>query len=98
LVLSHFIHGVPVAVITYGTDVAPHLQRALAYRRLRIQRWQALHRHDSKIYDAVDSSRWAETGQFFNLLIEVIAVAFFVAGCLVFEGLKLGRLRAMLRH
>jgi hypothetical protein len=75
-----------MAVITYRTDVPPHLRRALMYRRLRTQRWQTLHRHHSELYDAVESSRWTRTSQFFNLLVEVVAVAFFVTGCPVFDG------------
>jgi hypothetical protein len=36
----------PVATITYKADVAPHLERGMMYRRMRMQRWQALHKHD----------------------------------------------------
>jgi hypothetical protein len=37
-----------VALITYQSDVAPHLKRGLMYRRLRIHRWDALHEHDGR--------------------------------------------------
>ena len=34
--------------ITYEYDVRPHLERALRYRRLREERWYALHKHDGR--------------------------------------------------
>jgi len=98
LAVSNLIHGVPVATITYETDVAPHLQRGLMYRRLRMQRWQALHAHDYDRYDDYDPYRWAKTGQFFNLLAEVIAIACFAAGSEIFRWLKLDRLHGAPGH
>ena len=40
--------GVLVATLTYEFDIAPHLQRGLMYRRLRLQRRDALHKHDGR--------------------------------------------------
>ena len=76
-----------MAPITCVTDVAPYLQRGLVYRCLRMQKWQALYEHDR-----------AKTGQFFNLLIEVVAVAFFVAGIVILGFIKLGGLHCAPRH
>jgi hypothetical protein len=101
LAVSNLMHSVPVATITYETDVAPHLQRALMYRRLRKQRWQTLQEHDYEHYDAYDPYRddaydpycWAKTAGFFDLLIGLIAVAFFfIADSEIFSLFKLGRL------
>jgi hypothetical protein len=64
------------------------------YWRPRQQR-QALYAPD---YDAADPSPWAKTGQFFNLLIEVVAIAFFVVGSIMFDWLKLGRSHGLPRH
>jgi hypothetical protein len=85
LAVSNLIHGVPVATITYATDVAPHLQRGLMYRRLRLQRRQFLHDHNCERFDAVDPSLSSQMGQFFNLLVEVVAVTFFVVGSMLFS-------------
>jgi len=52
-----------------------------------MQKWQALYEHDR-----------AKTGQFFNLLIEVVAVAFFVAGIVILGFIKLGGLHCAPRH
>ena len=76
LTVSNFFHVVPVATITYETDVAPHLQRALMYRHLREQRWQVLHQHDYERYDAYDPYRddaydpysWAKTAERYRSL------------------------------
>ena len=34
--------------ITYEFDVGPHLRRGLRYRKLREERWYALHKHDGR--------------------------------------------------
>jgi hypothetical protein len=81
----------PVATITYANDVAPHLQRSLMYRRLRLQRWQDLHSEYNR-YDGIDPSLSHKTAQFFNLLIEVVVIAFFVAGSRLVDQRKLSRL------
>ena len=53
-------------MISYRTDVAPHLQRSLMVRRLRLQRWQVLHAADGHPdYDPYD---WAETARPFEVL------------------------------
>jgi len=40
-----------MGTITYNADVAPHLQRGLMYRRLRMQRSEVLHQRDvAKIF------------------------------------------------
>ncbi len=83
-----------MATITYVTDVAPHLQRALMYRRLRMQRLLALHEHDYERFDEddYDPYRWAKTGHRFSLLVDVVAIACFAAGDMIFRWLKLDRL------
>jgi len=100
LPVGNRVHGVPVAAITYETDVAPHLWRALMYRRLRMQRWLALHEHDYERYDEddYDPYRWAKTGHRFGLLVEVVAIVCFAAGDLIFRWLKLDRLLGAPRH
>ena len=80
--------GVPVTVITYGTDVAPHLQRGLMYRRLRMQRRRVLHQHqcqsagayDPHGDDSYDPYGWAKTGNRFKLLADLAAFLLFAAG------------------
>lgn len=63
-----------MAVITYGTDVAPHLQRALMYRRRRVRRWELLHpRYDCDDYDPY---AWARKSRTIDLLAGLVAVAF----------------------
>jgi hypothetical protein len=76
LLASSGIHVVPVATITYEIDVAPHLQRSLTYRRLRMRRWHALHQRD-------DPYRWAKTGSRLGLLVEVAAIVCFAAGDMI---------------
>ena len=88
------LHGVPVATITYQADVGPHLQRALMYRRQRLQRCHALRQHDYRRYDEDDHDpyRWAKTDDRFGLLMEVVAIIFFAAGDTIFRWLKLDRM------
>ena len=87
-----------MATITYETDVAPHLQRGLMYRRLRMQRWQVLHERDYEDYDEYDPYRWAKTGLPLGLFVEVVAVVSFAAGSEIFSWLKLDRLHGAPRH
>ena len=75
LILGNLIHGVPMAVITYGTDIAPHLQRAMMYRRRRMRRWEVLHpRHDCDDYDPY---AWARASSIMDILVGLTAAAFF---------------------
>ena len=87
-----------MATITYQTDVGPHLQRALMYRRLRMQRWKVLHEHDYEHYEEYDPYRWAKTGSTFRLLAEVVVIVCFAAGDMVFRLLKLDGPHGTLRH
>jgi hypothetical protein len=70
------IHEVPMAAITYK-DVAPHLNRGLRYRRLRLQRWQVLHAHDHDPCGEYDPYQWAENIRIFELIVGVIVLAYF---------------------
>ena len=64
-----------MAVMTYGTDIAPHLQRALMYRRRRLRRWELLHpRFDRDDYDPY---AWARASSIMDILVGLAAVAFF---------------------
>lgn len=75
LLLGNLIHGVAMAVITYGTDIAPHLQRAMMYRRRRMRRWEVLHpRYDCDDYDPY---AWARAGSIMDILVGLTAAAFF---------------------
>ena len=57
-----------MAVITYRTDVAPHLRRSLMYRRLRMQRWQVLHARDCHAGGDYDPYEWAESARPWDVL------------------------------
>ena len=57
-----------MAVLTYRTDIAPHLRRSLVYRRLRLQRWQALHAPFCRSGNEYDPYGWAESAQFLDVL------------------------------
>ena len=78
--------GVPVATLTYATDIAPHLERALRFRRLRMQRWQVLHAHDGD--DEYDPYAWAKTDQTFKLFFGVVAIVCYAVGCEITAWLK----------
>jgi hypothetical protein len=64
------------------------------YRRLRMQRWHALHEHDYERYDEddYDPYRWAKTGHRLSLLGEVVTIVCFAAGDMISGWLKLDRL------
>jgi hypothetical protein len=88
-----------MAVITYGTDVAPHLKRGLMYRRLRLQRWRAFHEHDCERYAEYDPYSWAERAHIFDLVIGIIVLAYFLVADSEIVGLsKSGRLQTAARH
>lgn len=87
-----------MATITYETDVAPHLQRGLMYRRLRMQRWQVLHKRDCRSYDDYDPYDWAKTDKPFHLLMNVVALVCFAAAYEIVDGLKLNRVHGAAGH
>jgi hypothetical protein len=73
--------GVPVATLTYATDIAPHLERGLRLRRLRMRRWQVLHPHDGyNDEDAYDPYGWAKTDQTVKLFFGVAAILGYAIG------------------
>jgi hypothetical protein len=75
-----------VATLTYATDIAPHLQRGLQLRRLRMQRWQVLHARDEDEYDPYG---WAKMDQTFKLFFGVVAIVCYAVG---------GEIAAWLKH
>lgn len=84
-----------MAVITYRTDIAPHLKRGLTYRRLRLQRRHVLDAHDYDHHDAYDPYRWAEKAQIADLLIGLVVLAYFhLADSRIFRRTKSERLQA----
>jgi hypothetical protein len=88
-----------VSVITYGTDVAPHLKRAMMYRRLRMQRWRDLHKHDHDRDGEFDPYSWAERAPIFDLLIGTVVLAYFlVADSAIFKQSKPVRLKTAPGH
>ena len=68
------------------------------YRRLRMQRWEALHKHDYESYNPYDPYSWAETDRLIRLLVEVVAVICFATGSMVFSWLGFDRLYGASRH
>jgi hypothetical protein len=72
--------GVPVATLTYATDIAPHLERALRFRRQRMHRWQVLHARDA-CEDEYDPYAWAKTDRTFRLFFGVVAIVGYAVGC-----------------
>ena len=81
-----------MATITYQADVAPHLQRALMYRRQRLQRWLRVHDYRQYDEDDYDPYRWAKTDDRLRLLAEVAGIIIFAARDMIFRWLKSDRL------
>lgn len=71
--------------ISYQTDVRPHFQRAHYYRQLRFARLCVLREGHERFSNDMNVFGQNETGQLLMLLIEVFAIAIFVAGLLVVE-------------
>jgi hypothetical protein len=85
-----------MAVITYGTDVAPHLRRGLMYRRLRMKRWEVLHRRNYEYWEEYDPYGWVEKAPILDLLAGVFLIVFFhVTDSGMFKLFRSGRLHAM---
>jgi hypothetical protein len=61
-------------VITYAYDVAPHFQRQMLYRRLRLQRRQVLHPRTLDIFGDYHPYDWLETASVSQLLHWIFGV------------------------
>jgi hypothetical protein len=64
-----------MAVITFSKDVVPHLRRQLMYRRLRMQRLQALYELRRDHYDGTPPYSWLETVLTVDFLIMFLVLA-----------------------
>lgn len=74
-----------MATLTYATDIAPHLERGLRFRRLRMQRWEVLHARDEDEYDPY---AWAKTDRTFRLFFGVVAIVCYAIGSEIAVWLK----------
>jgi hypothetical protein len=88
----------PMASLTYATDVAPHLQRALIYRRQRIQRFHALYAREGYNDDDYDPYAWVKTDSGIRLLMEALVILCSAAGDSISGWLRLGRLQSVMKH
>ena len=80
-----------MAAITYRSDIAPHLKLGLIYRRLRMQRWQVLHR-SCRDYDPYE---WAQNARTFDLIAGIAALVWLVmSDSEIVSRFKSGRLLA----
>lgn len=79
-----------MATLTYATDIAPHLERSLRFRRLRKQRWQVLHPqyHGFCDEDEYDPCRWAKTDRTARLFFGAVTLLCYEAGCEIIAWLK----------